>query len=522
MEKESLTMKYGIHWFRRDLRVAGNPALFWNHKAHEGRVLGIFVFDPKFLARTDFAISRFAFFIQTLCELKKELKALGGDLLVLDQGPDQAFQSLFSQLKSAGIVLPSAVTFNRDYEPFARQRDAQIESILSTQFNIPIHSERDHLLIEPHEINKGEPESWYQVYSPFQKKWMKTFYSKKIQERLVEPRVEPLALTWRKLFTKNLDVKFSDQLENYREKVVSKSEVPLPPAGHAAALERLEAFSEEGIQDYAQNRDIPFLDGTSRLSIYLKNGSISSSQVIEKLGLAKQKHRDQSVATQNSRTKFLNELIWREFYYHILYHSPRVENEAFQPKYQSIDWENDPELFQAWCEGRTGYPIVDAAMRQLNTTGWMHNRMRMVVASFLTKDLLISWQWGERHFMQKLLDGDLAANNGGWQWAASTGCDPQPYFRIFNPTLQGKRYDPEGDYVRRFVPELADVSARHIHEPWKLPSLPNGYPKRIVDHSSRSLKAVSLFKRAASAAAQNSVHEKPKSVRVLKSKRPKI
>jgi deoxyribodipyrimidine photo-lyase len=500
-------MKYGIHWFRRDLRVAGNPALLWNCKAHQGRTLGIFVFDPGFLARKDISMSRFAFLLETLCELKKEMKALGGDLLVLDQGPDQAFDSLFAALKNANLPLPSMLTFNRDYEPFARERDAKIETLASKRYHIPVHSERDHLLIEPHEISKdgakGSDQNWYQIYSPFQKKWMKAFFSQEIQQRLKEQNSEPFHLLWKKVLTEKLASKFPDQLESYRAKVLPQSEVPLPRAGHHAALQQLEHFAKTGIAEYATTRDIPSIDGTSRLSIYLKNGSLSSAQVISKLGLARQKHSDRSASTQDSRTKFLNELIWREFYYHILYHAPRVEKEAFQLKYKAIDWENDPKLFQAWCEGRTGYPIVDAAMRQLNTTGWMHNRMRMIVASFLTKDLLIHWQWGERYFMQKLLDGDLAANNGGWQWAASTGCDPQPYFRIFNPTLQGKRYDPEGVFVRKFIPELAEVAARHIHEPWKLPKLPKGYPKRVVEHSSRSLKAVSLFKRAAAASPKN-------------------
>jgi deoxyribodipyrimidine photo-lyase len=269
--------------------------------------------------------------------------------------------------------------------------------------------------------------------------------------------------------------------------VVPKAEVSLPEAGSRAALQQLERFVHEGLDDYAEKRDYPAAPGTSRLSYYLKNGSITTAQIISQL---------KPSARAPSHTKYLSELIWREFYYHILYHCPRVEHEAFQLKYRDIDWEDNEQLFQAWCEGKTGYPIVDAAMRELNTTGWMHNRMRMVVASFLTKDLLINWQWGERYFMRKLLDGDLAPNNGGWQWAASTGCDPQPYFRIFNPTLQGKRYDPEGEYVRRFVPELAEVDSRKIHEPWKLKEFPKGYPKPIVNHASRSLKAVSLFKKA--------------------------
>lgn len=489
-------MKYGIHWFRRDLRVAGNPALEWNRETNKGRVLGIFVFDPSFLSRPDIGISRFGFLLKTLEALKLELQSLGGDLLVLDHGPEEAFTKLFKALSQENSPLPTHFTFNRDYEPFARERDARIESLVTDRFKILTHTERDHLLIEPHELYKDKPGSWYQVYSPFQKKWLANFQKKEFRDRLVPRSAERFHLSWKEVLSKPLREKFCDRLEAYLGKIIPQCEVPLPPAGHAAALAQLDAFKDEWLGQYATQRDFPSVNGTSQLSFYLKNGSITTAQTIHHLGIADQKHRDRSAATQDSKTKYLNELIWREFYYHILFHVPRVEHEAFNLKYKNIEWEDDRMLFLAWCEGRTGYPIIDAAMRQLNTTGWMHNRMRMVVASFLTKDLLINWQWGERYFMQKLLDGDLAANNGGWQWAASTGCDPQPYFRIFNPTLQGKRYDPDGKYVRKYVPELAHVDNKRIHEPWKLPKLPAGYPERIVDHSSRSLKAVSLFKRA--------------------------
>lgn len=509
-------MKYGIHWFRRDLRVAGNPALEWNKKIHQGCVVGIFVFDPSFLSRPDIGISRFAFLLETLKALREELQSLGGDLLVLDQGPDQAFEGLFSALLKEKRPLPASFTFNRDYEPFARERDARIETLISERFKISTHSERDHLLIEPHEIHKDKPGTWYQVYSPFQKKWLAQFQKKEIRDRLTQHPTERFQTSWSDILPKPLRGKFSDQLDTYLKKVLPQCDVPLPPAGHSAALEQLELFKDQGLEDYAKMRDFPAVNGTSRLSIYLKNGSITTAQIIHFLGLAERKHRNHSAATLDSQTKYLNELIWREFYYHILFHSPRVEKEAFQLKYKSLNWEDDRVLFLAWCEGRTGYPIVDAAMRQLNATGWMHNRMRMVVASFLTKDLLINWQWGERYFMQKLLDGDLSANNGGWQWAASTGCDPQPYFRIFNPTLQGKRYDPDGDYVRKYVPELAHVEKRHIHEPWKLAKLPAGYPERVVEHSSRSLKAISLFKRSAASENESQAPSKAR-----KSKRPR-
>jgi deoxyribodipyrimidine photo-lyase len=230
---------------------------------------------------------------------------------------------------------------------------------------------------------------------------------------------------------------------------------------------------------YDEARDIPGIPGTSQMSIFLKNGSITVAQII--------------AACKLTDGKYLNELIWREFYYHILAHRPDVETSAFHEKYNKLQWQNKESYFNAWQEGKTGYPIVDAGMRQLQETGWMHNRVRMIVASFLTKDLLIDYRWGENHFMKLLLDGDLAPNNGGWQWAASTGCDPQPYFRIFNPVLQSQRYDPDGDYIRRYVPELKDFDSKEIHEPWNS-SKKSTYPKRIVIHAEQKEKALQLFK----------------------------
>jgi len=485
--------RYGLHWFRRDLRVTGNSALQWSFSKNEGRVLGIFCFDSKFLSREDFSAIRFGFFLNTMCELQKELRELGGDLLALDVGPDEAFRKLFDQMKAASIPLPHSISFNRDYEPYALSRDARLERIFATEYGIEVHSERDHLIIEPHELKRedGSPGA-YKVYTPFSRKWLSIFEGGEVQDRIAAQRKslgkkspgKIFDLTWKRLLGSKLKVE--DQLENYREKTLREVSIELPPAGHAAAIKHLQPFHGAKLENYGIDRDIPGIRGTSQMSIYLKNGSITTSQIVAELNLKNGK-------PEASATRYLKEIVWREFYYHVLFHFPQVEKTTFQEKYASIPWENDRKLFKSWCEGKTGFPLVDAGMRQLNATGWMHNRIRMVVAMFLTKDLMIDYRWGENYFMKMLLDGDLAPNNGGWQWAASTGCDAQPYFRVFNPVLQSQRFDAEGVYIRRWVPELKSLSAKTIHEPWKTPHSLD-YPNPVVEHSVQSKKAIALFK----------------------------
>ena len=272
-----------------------------------------------------------------------------------------------------------------------------------------------------------------------------------------------------------------DHLQRFAGENARRVRVPIPPAGSVAALARLRRFAPR-LAEYKGARDLPSLDGTSRLSIYFKNGSLTPAQAIAALEVA-----DATFAEGTSRSAFLREIVWREFYYHVLWHRPDVETQAFLPQFRKLRWQNREDWFEAWKAGRTGYPLVDAGMRQLAETGWMHNRVRMVVASFLTKDLLIDWRWGERYFMDRLLDGDLAPNNGGWQWAASTGCDPQPYFRVFNPTLQSQKFDPDGTYLRAYLPERRDDDRRAIHLP----------RKPIVDHAKQKAKALAMYKKAA-------------------------
>jgi deoxyribodipyrimidine photo-lyase len=484
--------KFGIHWFRRDLRVEENPALQWNLERNRGNTLGIFFIDPKFLLGSDFSTHRFVFFLQTLKALKTELQEIGSDLLVFDLPPSDGFDLVLSKIKFSQL---SCVTFNRDYEPYARDRDLQIEVKLE-DLGIQVHLERDHLILEPRELQKdGKTPGIYHVFTPFLRKWFYLISQEDFQGRLThsseviqqhqrwiksKAKAPRSRLTWKQALSKN---QVEDCLDSYLHKFLPSVTIPLPKAGSEVAYGVAQQFLPK-LKNYLIDRDYPFKAGTSRLSIYFKNGSIVPSRVASLFDL-----KDANIEVKSGRAQFLKEIVWREFYYHILFHRPSVESESFLPQYNHLRWENREDWFEAWKEGRTGFPIVDAGMRELKTTGWMHNRVRMIVASFLTKDLLIDWKWGAKYFMNHLLDGDLAANNGGWQWAASTGCDPQPYFRIFSPLLQSKRFDPQGEYIKRYIPELRKVSASNIHLPG------NQYIRPIVDHAIQREKALALFRK---------------------------
>jgi deoxyribodipyrimidine photo-lyase len=288
---------------------------------------------------------------------------------------------------------------------------------------------------------------------------------------------------------------------------VISSQVPFK-AGEVEGLRRLESFTAVGansIYRYEEGRNRPDMAGTSSLSPYIRFGMLSLRQAVIAAGQAIWRAPDNQ--SRQSAETWLNELIWREFYLSILYHFPHVRRRNFRPKFDAIEWDNDPQAFEAWCQGRTGYPIVDAAMRQLVRSGWMHNRTRMITASFLVKDLLIDWRWGERWFMQHLIDGDPASNNGGWQWAAGTGTDAAPYFRVFNPVLQSKKFDRYGGYIRRWLPELAGVPDQYIHEPWRMPDeiqkqanccIGRDYPRPIVNHAAARKRALAAYKQASS------------------------
>ncbi len=488
----SKNQSWGIHWFRRDLRIPDNLALKKNHGLNQSRVLGIFCFDSVFLSRSDFSHNRFAFFLNSLKKLKSEMQALGGDLWVVDARPLDAFKMIFSKLQNN---MPSTISFNRDYEPFAKDRDQQLSDYFKS-LGINLITERDHVLFEPWEVTKDD--GFYQVYSPYAKKWFQQLQNPNIQTRIQncgsgKKYLENLNSASPKqiFYFKWAEVLNSDSIKDSLDAFITENSknvsIPIPESGFSVAYNRLEQFKNR-ISNYKNHRDFPNVDGTSGLSVFFKNGSLSAVQAMSLLQLNKLNFQDGT-----GQSVFLKELVWREFYYSILHHRPDAEKQCFLPQFRNIQWENNQTYFKKWCEGLTGFPIVDAGMRQLNQTGWMHNRVRMIVASFLTKDLLIDWKLGENYFMKQLLDGDLAANNGGWQWAASTGCDPQPYFRIFNPWLQSEKFDPTGEYIKKYIPELSKIPPEDLHDPESDRSL-GGYPKPIVNHSVQRDKALSLYK----------------------------
>ncbi len=482
---------YGIHWFRRDLRVAGNNALQQNWKENNGRVVGVFCFDRAFLARPDFSVNRFQLFINTLIGLQEELREIGSDLLFLDVGPEKAFKDLLSKLKEKGS-LPRLFTCNRDYEPFSRVRDKSISELMKA-YEVKVQTYRDHLLIEPHEVFRSKVTEGYKVFTPFSRKWLEAFRKDDVQNRIKIQAKGFEYLNLPKKSVKNLfkmtwldlGIKSVDNLEKYSKENKKNVDIEIPECGLRAALKKLDEFKDK-LDEYKNKRDIPSVLGTSKMSMFLKNGSITTSQIIYYLGLNFYEKKDDS-----GKATYFKEIIWREFYYHVLYRWPQVEHTAFQPKYSDLKWGNNKKWFEKWKKGKTGFPIVDAGMRELKQTGWMHNRVRMIVASFLTKDLLIDWKWGEQYFMDTLLDGDLAPNNGGWQWAASTGCDAQPYFRIFNPWSQSKRFDPDGEYIKKYVPELSTLEAKKLHVP--ILDHPD-YPPPIVEHSVQRQLALKMYK----------------------------
>ena len=461
-----------IHWFRRDFRLADNMAL---HAAAQSaaqnsvRIVPLFILDPALLDGPNASEPRLAFMFRALRGLDERLRAHGGGLLVRWGNPAVVLRELADELDARALYV------NADYSPYARHRDAAVVEALS----IPVYRFHDGVLYEPGSIrkNNGMP---YVVYTPFMKRL-----------RSLEPPLRPLP-----------DV-VAGRLHNLAgldraELPQTQTSIPLPPATEAAAIARLETYTAGAIYRYGTARNAlvsqPFAadppPGTSYLSPYFRFGLLSPRQAY----WAALDAVPDSEQARESVEVWVNELIWREFYTHILHHFQRVAQGNFRREYDALAWRDAPDELAAWQAGQTGYPVVDAAMRQLQAVGWMPNRARMIVASFLTKDLLIDWRAGERHFMQWLLDGDLAANNGGWQWAAGTGTDAQPYFRIFNPVEQGRRYDPNGDYVRAWIPELCDVPAKVIHAPWRTENPPPGYPPPLVDHAEARQRTLAAFK----------------------------
>jgi deoxyribodipyrimidine photo-lyase len=467
----------GIHWFRNDLRLQDNTAL----AALAERVeewLPLFVLDPRIFSRMNSGQPRVRFLLECLDRLGEELANRGLPLLIRKGRPERVLPKL-CQETGAGIL-----AFNEDTTPFAIRRDAAVTRAMA-KAGVKVLARSDRVVYRSREIRSlgGGP---YSIYSPYRKTWWRRWSE--------APRLSgPACRLPRTIAGFSRDpIPFAGA-----PKPGSAEGGALPTGGAAAGRRRLDRFLQSAVGAYDRDRDIPGLDGTSRLSPYLRFGAISVRQCFERaLGAAAEDSR-----LEKGVSKWLDELIWRDFYSGILEEHPRVLRQNFRSEYDSLEWNEDTEGFEAWCQGRTGFPIVDAGMRQLASTGWMHNRIRMVVASFLTKDLLVDWRQGERFFFDQLVDGDPASNSGGWQWAASTGTDAQPYFRIFNPTAQGQRWDPGGRYVRRWVQELRDVPDRYIHTP-HAGAPPAGYPPPSVDHAKRRKVALERFRHARSIGAR--------------------
>lgn len=422
-----------LFWFRRDLRLFDNAALYYALKENSS-VQPVFIFDTVILSELeDKSDKRVAFIHRTVMDLKQKLESMGSSLLLLHGNPLE----IFNKLK------PKNVYTNHDYEPYARSRDEYVATLLKSNGSF-LKTFKDQVIFERDEVVKddGKP---YTVFTPYSRKWkakLNAFYVK------------------------------SYPVEKYYKNLIKVKPLPdltLASMGFNDAGDEFPSreISPKVLEQYKELRDFPAIKGTSKLSVHLRFGTVSIRKIVQ--------------VAQKSET-WLNELIWREFYQMILWHFPNVEK-SFKPAYDRIEWRNVHEEFQAWCEGKTGYPIVDAGMRELNATGFMHNRVRMIVASFLTKHLLIDWRWGEAYFAMKLLDFDLASNNGGWQWAAGSGCDAAPYFRVFNPYIQTEKFDSGREYIKKWVPELNSSE----------------YPKPIVDHDFARQRCLETYKVALNA-----------------------
>ncbi len=422
--------KISVFWFRRDLRLQDNTGL--NEALNSGYpVLCIFIFDREILDKLPVSDARIEFIYRELQKINKQLRSYDSSLLIKYGKPLDVWLELTQEYEIDSVFT------NKDYEPYARKRDGVVRDILLEK-GVRFERFKDQVIFEEREVmkNDGKP---YTVFTPYKNKWL---------EHFKEMDASPAKLISTPYFLKcNLD--FPD-LES----------IGFRPSGI-----EVKEFDLSRLDEYANLRNLPAEDATSYLSPHLRFGTISVREVISRL--------------DQSQQVFLSELIWREFFMQIIYHFPRVVDHNFHTKYDGILWRNNPEEFKSWCEGKTGYPMVDAGMRQLNETGYMHNRVRMVVASFLCKHLLIDWKWGEAYFAEKLLDYDLSANNGNWQWAAGTGCDAAPYFRVFNPSEQLRKFDPDFKYVKKWVPEYADFS----------------YAKPIVDHKMARERALEVYKK---------------------------
>lgn len=445
-----------IFWFRRDLRLHDNAGLYRALK-ERGNVLPLFIFDRNILDKLeDRADARVSFIHETLVNLKKDLRSLGSDLLVYYGKPEEVWPQVMADFDLG------AVYTNHDYETYAIERDEQVAGLLE-KAGIPLKTYKDHVIFEKREVTKddGNP---YTVFTPFSRKWKAKLASKTALNvdsyRSATDSYYLQSYPNEKYFDRLHQVQLDEEIPSLQDMDFRETSISYPP------LE----VNRKRIREYGDKRNFPGIEGTSKLGLHFRFGTIS----------IRQKARN----TIGLSEVYLNELIWRDFYAMILSNFPHVEKAAFRAKYDQIPWRNNEEEYKKWCEGETGYPIVDAGMRELNATGYMHNRVRMITASFLTKHLLIDWRWGEAYFAAKLLDFDLASNNGGWQWASGSGTDAAPYFRVFNPTSQMEKFDKQKTYIKKWVPEYGTAA----------------YPDPMVDHKMARERCLQVYKEALSGA----------------------
>jgi len=466
-------------WFRRDLRVTDNRALY-QAVADGGDVVALALVTPLQWQKQYESPAKISFWLACLQELANRLTEFGIPLYVEEAPDNVAVPEVLSRFVHDHKC--ETLYFNREYEYYEQQRDEAVQKAMRAQ-KVNTQVLEDRLLVEPGRLLTGSG-GYYTVFTPFKKSWLGLLPRADL-ETLPAPTPIATPLPAPELPVAEISRRLG--LPGWRS--------DLWPAGEKAAQKRLAEFAGNGLEKYHELRDLPAVDGTSCLSPWLAGGAISPRQC-----LAAVRHENKKWPAEGSGAEvWLNELIWRDFYTHVIVGFPRVSrSQPFQKKTAALKWRYDESDLHAWQSGQTGYPIVDAAMRQLNQTGWMHNRLRMVAAMFLSKHLLIDWRLGEQYFMQHLLDGDLAANNGGWQWSASTGTDAVPYFRIFNPFSQSKRFDADGSFIRRWCPELEPVSATALHDPKKLAAeiakKKISYPAPVVDHKLARERALAAFK----------------------------
>lgn len=435
-----------IFWFRRDLRLHDNTALF--QALSSGKpVLPIFIFDQHILDQLeDKEDKRVQFIYEALVALQKDLKKYKSSILILQGYPEKIFADLIQEYKVHSVFA------NHDYEPYAINRDRQIKKILE-KAGIEFLTYKDQVIFEQDEIVKDDG-GMYTVYTPYSKKWLKAFSANSTNAFKSESKL--------------------DALFTHKSQMPALKNIGFVPTQYSFLQPRID---KQLMHHYHQTRDYPAIEGTTQLGIHLRFGTVSIRELVKK--------------ASELNEVFLKELIWREFFMQLLWHRPELVNKSCKPDYENIKWRNNEKEFDLWCKGETGYPIVDAGMRQLNETGFMHNRVRMITASFLVKHLLIDWRWGEAYFAKKLLDYELASNNGNWQWVAGCGCDAAPYFRIFNPAAQTKRFDKQEKYIQQWVPEYGLKT----------------YSRPIVDHEFARQRCLDAYKKALRTNKQLSLYE---------------